>query len=356
MTSENHLHDPAALRARLRAGWISLVAGIVILGAKFFAWHLTDSQVVFSDAMESIVNVVAAAFMLFAVVLASAPPDDNHPYGHGKIEFITGGFEGGLIAFAAIVIIYEAIAALIEGAQPQHLDVGMAIVGGAGVANLVLGAYLVRVGRTHHSPALIADGKHVISDFWTSAGAVVGLFLVWVTDVVWIDAAVAIIVALALLRTGSVLIRESARGLMDETDEDVVEQVADALEKARVPGIIEVHDLKAINLANFHHIDLHVVVPEFWSVEHAHGELDAYQGRMLVHHDKAGELQFHMDPCERAYCTRCDLVDCAVRAEPFQEHIPFTAERVIEGPQPPAGDDAIHDDPPISRPGERVER
>lgn len=347
MTAENHLHAPEALRARLRAGWIALIAGILILGAKFFAWHLTDSQVVFSDAMESIVNVVAAAFMLFAVVLASRPPDDNHPYGHGKIEFITGGFEGGLIAFAAIVIIYEAVMALIEGSQPQHLDVGMAVVGGAGVANLLLGAFLVRTGRAHHSPALIADGQHVISDFWTSAGAVVGLLLVWITDETWIDAVVAIIVALALLRTGFALIRESARGLMDETDDDVVEQVADALEKARVPGIIEVHDLKAINLANFHHIDLHVVVPEFWTVDEAHDQLDAYQERMLVHHDKAGELQFHMDPCERAYCTRCDLVDCAVRAAPFEERIPFTPGRVLEGPQPPAGGDAIHDDAPI---------
>jgi cation diffusion facilitator family transporter len=351
VSGEHALHSRESLRARLRAGGISLVAGLLILAAKFFAWNLTQSQVVFSDAMESIVNVAAAAFMLFAVVLASRPPDDNHPYGHGKIEFITGGFEGGLIAFAAIVIIYEAVMALIHGSQPQHLDVGMGIVGAAGVANLALGAYLMRTGREHHSPALIADGKHVISDFWTSAGAVVGLLLVWITGLAWIDAVVAIIVAIALLRTGAALIRESARGLMDEIDEDVVGQVAEALEKARAPGIIEIHDLKAINLANFHHVDLHVVVPEFWTVDEAHHALDAYQERMLLHHEKAGELQFHMDPCERAYCSRCDLVDCAVRAEPFEEHVAFTEESVVEGPRPPAGTDAIHDDPPIARDG-----
>ncbi len=346
-------HAPAAPTvhpARLRAGWISLVAGSVILCAKFFAWRITGSQVVFSDAMESIVNVVAAAFMLFAVVLASRPADDSHPYGHGKIEFITGGFEGGLIAFAAIAIVYQAVQALLAGSSPQRLDIGMAIVGGAGLANLALGAYLVRVGRAHDSPALVADGRHVLSDFWTSAGAVVGLLAVWLTDIAWIDAVVAIVVALALLRTGWGLIRESARALMDEADVVVVERVAEALERARVPGIIEIHDLKAINLANFHHVDLHAVVPEFWTVQHGHDELDAFQARMLLHYTKAGELQFHMDPCERAYCASCDVSDCAVRAEPFTARRPFSAASVAGGPRPPAGSDAIHEDPPISAP------
>ncbi len=337
--------DGDAARARLRAGWISLVAGLLILVAKFAAWHATDSQVVFSDAMESIVNVVAAAFMLFAVALAAQPADENHPYGHGKIEFITSGFEGGLIAFAAIVILYEAAAALVEGAQPQRLGIGMAVVGAAGVANLLLGAYLVRAGRAHVSPALVADGKHVLSDFWTSAGAVVGLLCVQLTGLAWIDGVVAIVVALALLRTGYGLLRTAARGLMDESDEEVIALVAEALEEARTPEVIEVHDLRAINLATFHHVDLHVVVPEFWTVDRAHDEMDAYQARVLASHPRAGDLQFHVDPCERAYCTRCAIAECPVRRRPFRERRPLTPQSVVRGPSPPDGPDAVHDDP-----------
>jgi len=329
-------------RARMRAGWISLVAGSIILAAKVYAWRLTSSQVVFSDAMESIVNVVAAAFMLFAVRLAAQPADENHPYGHGKIEFVTSGFEGGLIAFAALAIIFEAISALIDGVQPQRLDIGISVVAVAGVANLLLGTYLVRTGTKHHSLALIADGKHVISDFWTSTGAVIGLILVWATGFAWIDPTVAIVVAILLLRTGAGLLRQSARGLMDEVDPDLVGGLAASLEKARAPGIIEIHELRAIDLASFHHVDLHAVVPEFWSVEEAHEALVAFQARALEHHAKTGELQFHVDPCERAYCARCELTDCDVRAEPFVARRPFTAETVVEGPDPPAGYDAIH--------------
>jgi len=321
-----------------------LFAGTLIFAAKVFAWRLTDSQVVFSDAMESIVNVVAAAFMLFAVRLAAQPADENHPYGHGKIEFVTSGFEGGLIAFAAIVIILQAVLALIDGTQPQRLDIGIGVVAIAGVANLFLGIFLVRTGTKYHSLALIADGKHVISDFWTSTGAVVGLALVWLTEEAWIDPVVAIVVAVLLLRTGGLLLREAARGLMDEADPDLVGELAASLEKARAPGIIEIHELRAINLASFHHVDLHAVVPEFWSVDEAHDALEAFQARALDHHERAGELQFHVDPCERAYCARCELADCAIRAAEFEARRPFTAESVVEGPAPPAGVDAIHRD------------
>lgn len=336
------MHATAAARARTRAGAVSLVVSTLVLAAKFYAWHRTGSQAVFSDAMESIVNVVAAGFMLFAIALSNQPPDDNHPYGHGKIEFITGGFEGGLIAFAAMVIIYEAVLALLAGAAPHHLDLGMALVGAAGLVNLALGVYLVRVGRRHDSHALVADGKHVISDFWTSAGAVVGLLLVRLTDIAWLDPAIAIVVALLLLRTGYKLLREAARGLMDEHDPELVAEIATALEAGRRTGIIEVHELRAINLGNAHHVDLHVVVPEFWSVEDAHDRMDVYERAVQQQLGRRCELQFHVDPCERAYCRRCDLPECPVRREELTERRPITPESVVQGPRPPRGR-TVHD-------------
>lgn len=321
---------------RVRAAVVALVTGLAILAAKFWAWYRTGSLTVLSDAMESIVNVAAAGLALFAISFAARPADEDHPYGHGKIEFVTAGFEGGLIAFAGLTIVYEAVAALIAGHEPRRPDEGLLIVAAGGAVNLILGLYLLRVGRRHSSPALVADGHHVISDFWTSAGAVAGLALYGFTGLAWIDAVTAIVFALLLFVTGGRLLRQAARGLLDETDPALIEEIATALEAARTPGIIEVHDLRAINVGDRRHVDLHTVVPEFWTVQQAHDAMDAYEARVRAAHPPRVELQFHMDPCERQYCGRCDLSDCAVRAADFTGRAPITAASVVLGPRPPA--------------------
>jgi cation diffusion facilitator family transporter len=337
----------------VRAAAISLAVGVTLLAAKFWAWRLTGSQTVFSDAMESIVNVVAAGVALAAMVFASRPADESHPYGHGKVEFLTSGFEGGLVAFAAIVILYEAGATLLDlgSHRPRELETGVVVVAAAGVVNAALGWYLVREGRRHGSATLVADGKHVLSDFWTSVGAVAGLLLVRATDAVWVDPAVAALVGLQLLVTGAGLVRQSMRGLLDQADPEIAADVAAALEKARAPGVIEVHDLRAIDVGGFHHVDLHVVVPEFWPVERAHREMDDYERRAQSLRARPGELQFHVDPCERAYCRRCDLPDCPVRRAVFEGRRPFTRESVVRGPDP-VEPVPVHEDPhPHPAPG-----
>lgn len=338
--------DPAARahNPRLRAVVITFVIGVILLAAKFAAWLITDSQTVLSDAMESIVNVVAAVVMYFAVRFASQPADANHPYGHGKIEFVTSGSEGGAIAIAALLIMTQAVLALVAGNKPHDIDVGVWIVGVAGGVNCGLGLYLIRVGRRERSTALIGDGHHLLSDFWTSVGAVVGLVLVLWTGLDWIDPVVAFLVAVKLLVTGWGLLRGAARGLLDETDPLVLTEVADALEKTRVPGVIEVHDLRAINVGGHHHVDLHVVVPEFWSVDQAHREMDDYERRVRDADPRPRELQYHVDPCERAYCRRCDLPDCPVRRHVFEARRPFTSDSAVRGPQP-AEPTPLHVDP-----------
>ena len=328
----------------MKAALVSLAIGTALLAAKFIAWLMTDSSTVLSDAMESIVNVVAAFAMFFAVRFSSQPADEDHPYGHGKIEFVTSGSEGGAIAIAAVLIIVASIRALITHSVPHNIDVGAWIVGLAGLVNCGLGLYLIRVGKRENSAALIGDGHHVLSDFWTSAGAVVGLVLVIVTKLTWIDPVVAILVSFKLLVTGWGLLRIAARGLLDEADPEVVADIAGALEKARGQGIIEIHDLRAINVGGFRHVDLHVVVPEFWAVERAHREMDEFTARTQTHHGRPADLQFHVDPCERAYCSSCDYADCPVRRRPCAALRPFTAESVVRGPAP-AEPAAVHADP-----------
>jgi len=320
----------ADLRLRVTAGVVSLVVGSVLLVAKYIAYELTGSTAILSDAMESIVNVVAAVFALGGLVFAGRPADRTHPYGHGKIEFFSAAFEGGLIAFAAVMIVYQAGASLLHGIEVRQLDVGLAIIAAAGLANLALGGFLVRTGRRSNSLTLVADGQHVLSDFWTSLGVVVGLLLVRITGVLWLDPLVAAIVGVNLAWTGLRLVRHAAGGLLDEEDTELLHKLLAALNASMVSGIIRVHNLRAIRSGRFSHIDAHLVVPEFWSVEAAHDAADAFERQVITSCGIEGEIVFHTDPCRRLYCARCDIPACPIRVEPFSSRPALTVEEIVQ--------------------------
>ena len=323
-------------RVRTRAGLLSLVVSLVLLGAKYQAYRMTGSTAILSDALESIVNVVAAVFALGGLAFAAQPADRNHPYGHGKIEFFSAAFEGGLIAFAAVLIIYEVIQALLHGVEIRALDAGLAIVVGAGLGNLALGLYLLRVGRAYQSLTLVADGKHVLSDFWTSVGIVVGLLLVRATGIWWLDPVTAAVVALNLMWTGFRLVRHAAGGLLDEEDTGLLSRLLEALDSRLGQGVIRVHHLRAIRAGRFHHVEAHLVVPEFWSVDQAHELSEDLAARVIAELGVEGELVFHTDPCHRIYCAMCDLDDCTVRREPFRDRPPLSLEEAVRPDMPRA--------------------
>jgi len=319
---------------RVRAGAISLVVSILLLAAKYQAYRLTGSIAILSDALESIVNVVAAIFALGGIIFAGRPADRNHPYGHGKIEFFSAAFEGGLIAFAAVLILYEVVLSLVVRLQVRELDTGLLIISGAGLANLALGLFLVRTGRKHQSLTLLADGQHVLSDFWTTVGVVVGLLLVRVTGIWWLDPLVAAVVAVNLMWTGFRLVRHAAGGLLDEEDTLLLNRLLGVLGGHVGQGIIRVHHLRAIRAGRFHHVDAHLVVPEFWSVDRAHEVAEDLADRVIRALGVDGELIFHTDPCHRAYCPMCDLDDCPVRREPFRARPPLTLEEAVQPDMP----------------------
>ena len=321
-------------RVRVRAGTISLVVSILLLAAKYQAYRLTGSTAILSDALESIVNVVAAVFALGGIIFAGRPADRNHPYGHGKIEFFSAAFEGGLIAFAAVLILYEVVLSLVVRLQVRELDTGLLIISGAGLANLALGLFLVRTGRKHQSLTLLADGQHVLSDFWTTVGVVVGLLLVRVTGIWWVDPLVAAVVAVNLMWTGFRLVRHAAGGLLDEEDTLLLNRLLGVLGGHVGQGIIRVHHLRAIRAGRFHHVDAHLVVPEFWSVDRAHEAAEDLADRVIRALGVDGELIFHTDPCHRAYCPMCDLADCPVRREPFSARPPLTLEEAVQPDMP----------------------
>jgi len=321
-------------RARLRAVVISLAVSLLLLAAKYQAYRLTGSTAILSDALESIVNVVAAVFAIGALIFAGRPADRNHPYGHGKMEFLSAAFEGGLIAFAALVILYEVVQSLIHGVELRSLDLGLAIVLGAGLVNLALGYYLIRAGRRYDSLTLIADGRHVLADFYTSAGIVVGLSLVRITGLAVLDPVVAAVVALNLMWTGMRLIRQAAAGLLDEEDPALLDRLLNVLQPHLSQGVIRVHHLRAISAGRFHHVDAHLVVPEFWSVERSHELAEDLGERVMKELSVEGEMTLHTDPCHRIYCRMCDLDDCPIRREAFTGRPRLTLEEAVQPDMP----------------------
>lgn len=311
-------------RLRLCGGILSLTAGLAIMALKFYAYRLTGSTAVLSDALESVVNVLAAAFALWAIRAAEAPPDDSHPYGHGKFEFVTAVFEGGLISFAALMIGYEAVDGLLHRSAAPDLTHGLWVMILAGGLNGALGLGLIALGRRTHSMALEADGKHVFTDFLTTVGILIGLGVVKVTGIAWLDPAIALLMAVLLLFTGIPLVKSAIDGLMDAADEPLLEKLLGSLERNRQPGLIRVHHVRAMRNGRRIHVDGHLVLPEFWSVEKAHDISEEYEEAIVKDLFLEGEMEFHVDPCRRVYCRSCDTPDCPIRVEPFEHRPPLS--------------------------------
>lgn len=319
---------------RNRAAWISTVASILIFGLKLGAYKITGSTAVLSDALESIVNVIASVVALFVVRYASQPADSQHPYGHGKAESFSSAFEGGLIFFAAIMIIGESAKALFFHEPTQQLEMGLLVVGGAALLNLALGLYLKRAGTVHHSEALRASGAHVMSDVLTTAGVMVGLGLVMVTGLQWLDPIIAIAVGLQLAYSGFKIVRGSLGVLLDEQDEDILNDLTRSLQKNRTPGIIDIHHLRTIRSGHFHHVDAHLVVPEYWDVAQVHELTHEFENQVVRDYNFDGELAFHLDPCKKSYCVTCEVQDCPIRQQPLQVKHTFSVKSLTGGPRP----------------------
>ncbi|HEV3168589.1 MAG TPA: cation diffusion facilitator family transporter [Isosphaeraceae bacterium] len=293
---QGHDHLPSLRRAAL----VSLGVGIVLLVAKWVAYWLTGSHAILSDALESIVNVVASGFALLSVLLSARPPDPKYPYGYGKITYFSAGFEGGMIALAACAILYEAVQGLVYGQELRRLDHGLIIMGAASVVNFALGLWLLRLSRQTDSLVLKAEGRHVVADAYTSTGVVVGVGLVLMTGWRWLDGAVAILVGLNVLWTGYSLVREAFVGLMDRADPDVLAKIVAALQNVRQPGWIDLHQLRCWQAGDRTFVDFHLVVPDHWTVADVHDAHVLCRETLRQVLGDATEMIIHFDPDPRA--------------------------------------------------------
>jgi cation diffusion facilitator family transporter len=319
----NDLHLDVQTRERKWISIIALIVGIALLLFKFYAYQVTHSQSIFSDALESIVNVVAGVITFIVIVVAAKPADDDHPYGHGKVESMAASFEGGAILLAGLLIIIQAVDAFYSGNTIQKIDVGLYITIGAGIANGVMGFFIQLRGKYLYSEALRSSGTHLMTDAVTSVGVIISLFLVKLTGLVWVDSLVAVIFGFFLCFSGVKILIRSGYVLMDGLDKETLKVIAELFEKNYMPGVIDIHYTRVIRSGSYHHIDCHMVIPEFWSVAEAHTFSEKFESDFVIEYPIEAELRIHLDPCRRVYCENCEVADCPIRQREFVKRIPL---------------------------------
>lgn len=307
---------------------LAVVIGVVLLAAKFTAYLITHSNTILTDALESIINVVAGAFALYSLYLSSKPKDQDHPYGHGKVEFISAGLEGVLIAIAGVLIIGKSIFSFLQPRPLEQLDTGLYIIIASGIVNLILGFLLKHSGEKHRSLVLTADGEHLLSDAYSSFGIVGGIGIILFTHWYFLDNVVAIIFGVIIILTGYKLTRRSIRGIMDEADETIVTSIVNHLNKHRREPWIDIHNLRVIQYGNKLHVDCHVTIPWYFTLEEAHKEMEEVAAIINTEHGTQVEFFIHGDPCVPESCRICSMSNCPVRQHMQERKIEWTTENV----------------------------
>lgn len=318
------------LQKRLTVLGISLFLSLLIMGFKWWAYIVSDSIALKTDAIESFINIIAVIMAIIAVTIADRPADHNHPYGHGKIEFFSSAIEGGMLLFGGAYLIYESVQNLILQAQPTKLDTALLLSTISGIMNGLLGTWQLRAGKKLQSEAISADAKHILADFFTTLGIIAGLFIAEKTGLYFLDSVCAIAVSLLLLKHAFSILKRSAMLLSDSEDPELVESIANLMNTPlRNKNIIDVHRLRSFRSGNKNYVDLHVVVPEFWNVLQAHDASESFCADLQKSLEKVTEFHPHVEPCMRKYCTHCEVENCPVRESAFATKKEFTTVDLV---------------------------
>ncbi len=309
--------------------WVAII-GIALFIAKLIAWHLTNSDAVFSDAMESIVNIIAAFMGLYSLYLAAKPKDREHPYGHGKVEFVTSGIEGALIIFAGVIIIVQSVNSLLEGNIPQKLDWGILIIAVTAGINFLIGYISYKKGVKENSLVLQSSGKHLQSDTFTTLGVVLSLVLVYFTKIYWIDGVVALLFGGYIMFVGYKIIRKALSGIMDEADLDMLSRLSSFLNDNRKPEWIDIHNMRIQQHGSGLHIDAHLTIPWYFELRKAHNSMEELYKLIGENTDREIEFNFHLDDCKPLSCEICQLFECPVRERPFVKKIGWNYKNIAQ--------------------------
>ena len=303
---------------------------VLLMAGKFLAFALTNSVGILTDALESIVNVTAGFIGLYILRLAARPKDSNHPFGHGKIEVISASIEGLMIAAAGSIIIYEGIRRLFGPSEIGQLDIGILLVAAAGAINYLLGRYSIRMGRKYNSLALVAGGKHLQSDTISSIGLVIGLILLYVTGIKWIDSALALIFGGAIIWTGSSILRRTIAELTDEADKKCLEKMLQVVSENPDPAWIDIHNLKIIRYGSAFYVDCDLTLPWFYDIRQGHNLCQQLQETIRQKFSDQVLISVHTDPCDEKHCSHCAVAPCPYRKHPFTAPLVYTLQELTE--------------------------
>ncbi len=302
---------------KIRFQFFILCFSTLILCGKFYAFKLTNSVAILTDAYESIVNVLAAVVSLAGLIIAAMPKDKNHPFGHGKFEFLSASFEGLLIFLAGGLMIFEGIHRFFVPEEVGHLDVGIIIITLAGILNFAVGALSVYVGKKQNSIALISGGRHLQSDAYSTVGMILGLGLLYFTKIAWLDCLAAVIFGFVILFTGLGILRKTIANLTDEADEESLLKLLEIISKNRKPDWIDIHNLKVTRYGGNFYLDCDLTLPMFYSIHEGHISYRLLKQMLKEKFNDNTEFSIHFDSCEKKYCHYCMMQKCAVRKEEF---------------------------------------
>ena len=308
-----------------------IITGIAVLLflIKLLAWYITGSVAILTDALESTVNVIAGLIGVYSLYVSAKPKDMDHPYGHGKAEFISAAVEGTLISVAGIIIIYQAIGNLVKPQPVYKLDYGIILIAATAIINFIAGIICTKRGKENQSLVLISSGKHLQTDTYSTVGIILGLILLRVFKFWWIDSAVAILFACIIMVTGYKIVRSSIAGIMDEADDELVNKMVTMLNLNRRSNWIDLHNMRIIKYGSILHLDCHLTVPWYLNVNEAHDEIDVLSHLVKNEFGETMELFVHSDGCLEFSCRICTKNDCTVRQHELEKKIEWTMQNIV---------------------------
>lgn len=308
--------------------WITALSVVLFL-AKIVAYYLTNSLAILTDALESIVNVVAGGIGLYSLYIAAKPSDEDHPSGHGKAEFVSAAVEGTLIVAGGVLIIYETIINSIHPTPVTKLDVGLIVVAVTAAINYFAGSVCHRIGKKNRSLALQATGQHLQTDTYSTLAIIAGLVIMLLTNFLWLDKIIALVMSLVIIYNGYKIVRQSLAGIMDQQDMKLLNEMIINLNKNRRVNWIDLHNFRIIKYGSQLHIDCHLTVPWYLNVHEAHVEIDRLIRFIQKEFGASIEFFVHTDGCLPFSCRLCDKFTCPVREHPFEHKVEWTLANLL---------------------------
>jgi len=319
------------LKVKVNAIRIVLLLSVLIMLVKFVAYYLTKSNALLSDALESFINIATSSFTLYSIYYSAKIKDYDHPYGHGKIEYLAIGFEGSLILGTGVYILYEAFNHFIHPKPLQNVELGIIITASTGMFMYFIGSFLKKKGRELDSITLVADGEHFHLDTITSIVLIIGLVLYHFTKLQWIDSMLAFLLALHIMFSGYKLIKESIDRLLDKADFQTIENIVKSLNKNRNENWIDIHNLRMQRFGNTIHIDCHLTLPFYFSLDTVHSEIKKLEKKLNGDFNQEIELFVHTDPCNEEFpCKICNVEACAFRKYKYQKQIDWNIKILMD--------------------------